>query len=129
MKVIFGSYSEAIIDPQMDMVRQLGLDSLLPLYKACCFGFSSGPQPSSNGRSMVELVQRGLCSLANASVRHYAVFSVLLLRHSVPTPRMAYPEPGPQRPISTLAYWVPAGFRPGSRTEKLGMARPTELRL
>lgn len=42
MKVIFGSYIEVIIDPQMDLGETVRIVYAL-MYKACCFDFSAAP--------------------------------------------------------------------------------------
>lgn len=43
MKVIFGSYTEVIIDPQMDLGEMIRI-VFLPVYKASCFDFSGAPK-------------------------------------------------------------------------------------
>lgn len=53
MKVIFGSYIEAVIDPHTDNGGAVRIILIDPIGQSLLLRLLSGPQPSSNGRSSV----------------------------------------------------------------------------
>lgn len=54
MKVIFGSYIEVIIDPQMDLGETVRI-VFAQMYKASCFDFSAAPSLPALGEQVCVL--------------------------------------------------------------------------